>query len=576
MVLASAGLATGCYAGLEPGQDEGADELGTDGSEVGSDAGESGESGESSDGDAGTEAGEPEPGIYADGIAVDRVEINQAVGIDLAMGGQAIAEGSRVAPVIAGRPGLVRASWSIDAGFEPRMIQARLILTADEGTTSYVLERYVGAAPGPNDWGSFDGVFTWELDADAITGSTAITVELLEDDGSRAGADASEGARFPAAGGLDLAAMDGPMTVKVMIVPATDPNVDSTPITISDAFLDELRVNLYNFYPVRDVELQVHEPLLLNACYDGPSVMAQLSALRNAEGLGDEWYYHAIVGNSNESYCNTGGYSWLLEDEFPGNDRVSFSINHWGESPNNWTHELGHCHGRPHTWEDGTYQPAAADGPDCGRRTTWGYALLPGPHPKANEWDFPALQDLDDWLVPPTEGLGLSGYCLGHSDYDTWGPALNDMMSYAYPYWISAYTYRELAERVAIVSSYGSPSPGGGGDLGAAAEGDPRSLNLVFTADGSVHQYVSRGWPKGLQSGGELGLRVELRGATQSESRALKFAPKRGPEGEIRGLVIPLGEHGPNAWSAGELEIEGALTGSQTDAPTTHRLVIEG
>lgn len=523
VTLATPMSVAGCNDGAPSESDESA---GT--AETGDDA--DGDEDASEDGTDGQEPVDPDEGVFAAGVSIDRVEINQGVGIEIAAGGQMLPSSSWVAPLIGGRPGLIRVLWSTDASFSPREVLARVTLEHSDGTsTQFEQTRTIAGPPDP---GSLDGTFAIEFGEDSLREGDAIIVGLFEVDPDQPGTPDAAGQRLPAEGSAAIDVIGGAMTIKVVVVPANDPAVDGASYEPTTEIREMLETDLYNLYPVNAIEVEYHAPVEIEDCYDGGAILAQLSGYRNSEDQGANVYYHAIFPNSHEGSCWAGGMAWLVDDSM-GADRVSYSVNHWGESPNNVTHELGHSNGREHSWEDGAYQPSSSGSPDCGRRATWGWPLREGQHPKAIEWDFPQMQTLADWLIAPTEGLVLADYCEGHADYETWGPALNDVMSYAFPYWISAHTYRHLAERIATLSSWDN----------AAVVPDGESLHGVFLADGGVRWYVMPG-------------RRTIRDASptrraRGEGWTLPAAAKITGDGDVRGVVIPL----PDA-AAGVVDVD--------------------
>ena len=477
---------------------------------------------------------DPDEGTLAEGIAIDSVEINQGVGIQIASGGQMLGANSWEAPLIGDRPGLMQVTWSLGPSFVPRPILARVTLThADQSVDQFEQTLTIS---GPPTEGFLDGSFSFEFGPGELRGGDSLVVGLFDPDPNAAPA-TSGGSRLPAAGEAPLEVIGDPMRIKVMVVPATDPAVDGGAYNPSAEIRAMMETDLFNLYPVSAIEVEYHAPVAITNCYDGASILSQLSSYRNGEALGANVYYHAVFPNSHEGYCWAGGMAWLVDDGM-GADRVSYSVNHWGESPNNFTHELGHSNGREHSFEDGAYQPSSSGSPDCGRRRTWGYPVQAGKHPKADEWsDFPPLATLDGWLIAPTEGLALTDYCHGHNDYPTYGPALNDVMSYAYPYWISAYTYRNLAARIQTLSSWD----------GASAAPSGESLHGVFLADGSVRWYRMAGQPT-LEPDQSRG---RVRGRVAGEAWESPLGLKRTGDGEVRGLIVPLPE-----FVEGELDIE--------------------
>jgi hypothetical protein len=379
------------------------------------------------------------------------------------------------------------------------------------------------------------------VDAGQLQGGDRFVVGIFEADESLPGA--SNPVRVPASGGADLGAWGDAMTVKVVVLPANDPAVDGSAYNPSADVRAMMEADLYNLYPVQNIEVVWHDPVQISGCNDGANILSQVSSYRNSEGMGPEVYYQALFSDTHNNNCWAGGMAWLVGADANA-DRVSYSINHPGQSPNNFTHELGHSHGREHSFEDtANYEPNAYPGPDCGRRTTNGYALQPAQHPKYVEWNYAPMATMEDWIMAPTMGLGLDSYCLGHANFDAYGPAMNDVMSYAYPYWVSAYTYRNLAERVRVQSTWS----------GNELEPSSRSLHLVELLDQSFTSYEMAGAPS-LAAANEI---VELALSDDSgKSWPLQATRKIDGDGVARGYVVEL----PDAFGvATSLSAEGRV-----------------
>jgi hypothetical protein len=469
------------------------------------------------------DGGNPDDGVYASDISIDQIEFNQGTGTIVAQGGQELAPNDYSAPIIGGRAALVRVGFNTGGGFAAREIVARLTLVHTDGTFHELEDSMV--VDGSSDMRLYDGAFAIEVPADALRGGDRFVVGLFEADDSLPGS--SSPPRVPASGDADLGAWGDSMTAKVVVLPANDPAIDGSAYQLTDAMKTMLEADLYNMYPVQDIEVVYHDPVTISGCNDGANILAQVSGYRNSEGYGSNVYYHAIFRDTHNNNCWAGGMAWL-EDASQGADRVSYSINHPGESPNNWTHELGHSHGRPHSFEDtSSYQPNAYPGPDCGHRSTNGYALIPYQHPKYVDWNYGPMANMDDWIIAPTEGLPLNGYCEGHANFDAWGPAMQDVMSYAYPYWISAYTYRSLATHIRTTSAWGDQvTP----PLGS-------TLHVVELLDGRLVSYEIAGVPEFRED--ETPFEVTLT-SDQGENFVARARAKVDGDGVRRGYVVEM------------------------------------
>ncbi len=232
---------------------------------------------------------------------------------------------------------------------------------------------------------------------------------------------------------------------------------------------------------------------------------------------------------------------------------------------NNVGHEVGHTHGRQHPWEDSSYLPSGAASQNCGRRSEYGYGVYPGQHPfyawtKENpsappaDAPYPPMANVQGWLIPPTSSLGDNNAQLGDISqcdgrWASYPVNLNDMMGYAYPYWINGYTYAALATRIqGLAAAEGAAGP------------KQRTLQGVFLRDGSVrwrvrYQQISTTLPVD----GRNRVRLDLPGG----SRDLPVVHKLSGEGAVAGVIIPLPEEARAETLAG---IHGIVGGKAFEA----------
>ncbi len=143
----------------------------------------SGGSSTSADDDDSTGTGDPilPTGDLAPGIAVGRVVANQAVDIDLMVDGQVTSDADRVAPLISGRPLLVRAEYVLDSEFSARTIIGRLRMEHGDGTVSTFDDPR--AIQGPGSLSTLGGTFHWVVRPEDVRGDTSFRIELLEEEG---------------------------------------------------------------------------------------------------------------------------------------------------------------------------------------------------------------------------------------------------------------------------------------------------------------------------------------------------------------------------------------------------------
>ncbi len=470
----------------------------------------------------------PPAGTRAAGVTVQDIEVNQAVAIDLAVQRQPVAPADRVAPVIAGRPMLVRAAYSLGPDFLPRPLLGRLrLLQADDTQAVYEDERMVS---GPPALSQLDGTFHWIVEAPDVTADVEYRVEILEvtDDPSDPGPTA---AGYPEAGFEPLQPWADAMRLELVLVPFSCGGIGEVEVTEED--LADFEAYLFNTYPVQSLQLDVHEVVASPGCDVFDAAENILPSLRQQEGAPPWVYYGGLLPGDG------GGYSIAIQDSDQMDFRRTFASHTWrwyGLTFDLFAHELGHNHGRDHTFEDAAY-PHDNSGP-CGARVRAGWGVVSGSMPNTGysndlelglEWIDPHAQ-----LIPPTDPTcdGLPNANEG---------SFNDFMSYAYPYWISGYTYAALADRVRLITGWRN----------AAAPGT--TLRLVVSPEGELRRVDRQGaWAPG--EGDELawcGVGAQRGAVPMRKGRAV--ADDRRADGSMRAyeyetIEVALGVDDPWTW----------------------------
>jgi hypothetical protein len=208
--------------------------------------------------------------------------------------------------------------------------------------------------------------------------------------------------------------------VKVGFVPLLhDGRLPDTSPEVLKLYTDALLAQ----YPITGVESFVTTP------YDSQAtgtkinlsvIHNRVAAKRAEDNPADDIYYFGLIkpAESFNDYCNfegTTGVAWELTDVSPWyvSSRAGIGVGYGDDvSAETFVHELGHNQGRPHS-------PCGVDG----------------------DPEF------------PHEGAGIGAW-----GYDMFGQKLKDpseyvdFMSYCAPVWVSDYTYRAIAERVAVVN----------------------------------------------------------------------------------------------------------------------------
>jgi hypothetical protein len=375
---------------------------------------------EASDADASLADADPALSQLRAKDAFARVSILQGVTVALVDRGAAVT--TLNAPIVAGRPALVRVAPS-DAA-RARGVQKVTLTIVRPGRADLVLESAATPDAGTEE-GDLGSTFNFDLAADVMTEDARFALAILPASG------ALPIARFPDDRGTDslraqLAA--GVLRVRIVPIEYRADNSSRLPDT-SPARLKAYRDVLFAAYPTDAVEITVRAPLAWDlamhpdSSYDASKLLDRVIALRAADAPPDDVYYYALFvpSPSEEEYCNHGcilGVSQLAEDDGDPTHRASLGV---GFPAREWTmaHEIGHAMGRKHSPcgavadpdPDFPRTPAYAEG----RLGVWGYDL----NARA--------------LVSPDTG--------------------RDFMSYCKPPFVSDYTYRALFARIAKVNA---------------------------------------------------------------------------------------------------------------------------
>ncbi len=362
---------------------------------------------------------DPGPWPITTGLSVTDVVVNQGVEIALQRDGEPVAE--RNAPVVAGRPLLVRVAVATDFLWNPREVRAELTLLQPDGTSDR--RDQVVFVDEDGDLLDPDTTLHFRLAATDVLPGTRFAVSFwatrdLGQDG--------DPVAWPAYGETaPLLADDAGGLLRVWLLPVryTADGSDRLPDT-SPEQIRLLEETLAGMLPVRAVELSVLDPIETTEHWDsgGASMGALLSHLRDLrENLHVPWdtYLYALVSPRNTwgGFCNLGctaGISYRPTN--PINDRLRVSVGLGFTGVNAayvMVHELGHAHDRGHA--------------PCGNAGNV-------------DPDFPYV---GGWI-------GTRGYdVVNDVHYGT--VDAYDVMGYCDPDWVSDYTYAAVHERMGAV-----------------------------------------------------------------------------------------------------------------------------
>lgn len=373
-------------------------------------------------------------------LTISEISFWQALRIPLALNGAAAPAN---APIVANKSGILRIYVSPGATFRARELSVALSYEANGVTSAFTSKKLIR---GASEQGEFGSTFNFPIDASQVVSGASYSVRLLTND-------AEELDRYPVAESSALS-VESAGALHVVVVPLV---VGGVMPDVSPAKLDTFRARVLSMYPLAELSLNVHEPVV-SAGAVGPSagwdaLLDSLYALRAQDAPADNVFYYGMFTPTKnfDEYCVsncTVGYS-AVTDATDIADRGSVGLGIFpdgsnSDAPDTMAHELGHALGRDHA-------PCNVAKGDAGP--------FPYPGGKIGVWGFDSLNHL---LLDPS----LYG----------------DVMGYCTPDWISDFTYRALFERIQGVNA----EPGG---IGAKAlRPSPGAIRRVL-----VHQSVRAG-----------------------------------------------------------------------------------
>ncbi|MCH9683151.1 MAG: hypothetical protein K0V04_17080, partial [Deltaproteobacteria bacterium] len=425
-------LVAGC-----PGDGDGSGG-GTDEASTGTDAMDSDDDGPSDDGTGTTtmspSTGEPlAPGMARGGIVVDWVEANQGVGVDIGRDGGEVGPGDRPAPLISHRDTLIRAFWSLPDDWQPREIEARLIVTSPDGTERTFSDiKMIDSEPFESE---LSGSFFWGLLADETIPGLRYRVELWETTTDFEDQPAPEPApQLPVDGSSAFVGIeDSYQVMKVVLVPfhyddgegcVSDPDASNSTMQFFQNFM-------FQQNPLDRLEFEVHEPIDWNTPLDDLAELnAYLVGLRFDEGALPEAYYYGLIHTCSDTVGGAYGLATGIPTS-PVNvnaaaQRVSSGVSlQPAFSAETFVHEVGHSQGRRHVTCNGAEQGVEPmyphEGGAIGGR--WGFGII----------DFQLRHPVDT----------------------------KDYMTYCQPLWVGAWGWSRVYPTIAGLSEWDEDFPGG-------------------------------------------------------------------------------------------------------------------
>lgn len=386
-------------------------------------------------------------------VAIDQVAVYQGVKIPVFAEGARIEE--RNAPIVAGRPGLVRVFLTPTEGFTPTRIAGVLTVKAADGKVStYKDARMIRAASSD---ASATSTLSFDLPGEAFSVDAQFSVALTDDLGQGTGSATQTPVSYPATG-LDPLGVQAAGIVKVVIVPVKyDTDSSGRLPDVSEAQLEVYRKTMMGLYPTSEVQVTAREPYSWTTTisangtgFDG--VLNAMVSLRRRDRAADDVYYYGVFTpqSSFESFCRRGcvtGLSGLVDDAGDAYLRASVGLGFAGEeSAATMAHEIGHAHGRNHAPCGGAGGPDRQFPYKGGVIGSWGYNIL------------------TKELISPEDGTDMMGYCDNA--------------------WVSDYTYLALFDRIVAVSGGKVSAQGAQASSGAGSSGGSSFRSVTFDGNG--------------------------------------------------------------------------------------------
>ena len=425
------------------------------------------------------------------GLAITDVAFFQAVKVPVVTAGKAVAKATRNAPVVLGRPALVRVYVAPGEGYTPTAVTAELRLV--DGTTRLPSIKDTKTISADSTDEASASTFNFEVPATSLPAGVTYQV-LLTAKGGEVPKGAVD-ARFPKAGGVQDLEGEKSGKLKIVVVPVKyDADGSGRQPDVSAAQLALYKDTFMARYAVTEVEVTARAawsyPSAISANGSGFSaVLNAITNLRKSDGVATDVYYYGALAPkpSFSSFCGGGcvtGLSTVVESAKTSFLRASVGVGFPGEdSANTMAHEVGHAHGREHA-PCGGAQNTDPDFPYSGGTIgTWGYNIL------------------DKTFISPTKGKDMMGYCPNE--------------------WVSDYTFTALFDRIAAVNG-GAVSAGSGGGAGGnlQAPGTTPSQSAASALTKQSFRTANVDGNGAVAWGGDFELDEE---PTEGETRAVTF-----------------------------------------------------
>jgi len=400
----------------------------TDSGTPGDDGGTPGDDGTAPDPDAGNPP--PSNAPLATGITVSGVTLNQGVEVNVVKNG---APATKNAPLIAGRPGLLRVFVTPSSAFS-HALTGELTLTT--GGTPKTFTSSLTPTTTSSD-ASMGSTFNFNVDAASLATDTTFLVKIKDPQGSGSG---SNTAQYPTSGTATSLGVKNAGSVKINVYPIKFSSGGGTPAT-GAIDIGAYQKIVMGLYPAANVTLSVQSTLTYTGsipdAYDQSGaweyLLSYLQKKRAADPSPDVYYYGAFAPSSSfASFCGSGciaGLSGIPSGPTNYSQKASIGLAYGGNSfdqqstAQTMAHEVGHGHGREHS---PTTQSVQYCSTPSGTDPSYPYA-----HGGIGVWGWDIINQK---AKDPSQFFDIMGYC--ESD------------------WISDYTYGKLYSWIAADNGF--------------------------------------------------------------------------------------------------------------------------
>lgn len=333
----------------------------------------------------------------ARGITITEVYANHGVHVPIYRDGAWVDGQGRNAELIKNRNTLIQALWTVEPGFEPRKIQAKLTLFLPDGTTQVATQnRMVTGDSVPT---KLDSLAYFITPAEFMQPGVKFQWELFETAPGYEDLPEPEQVAYPETPGF-VGIEQSEMKLRAMLVPVHHDLGADCPAApeITEEHVEVFHDQLFMQNPAAEVEIAVREPIAYtNSLKSFGNLLGTLAEQRAADGADPAYYYYGVVRPCDGGPDGVGGQAIDIPS-FPSQSNAwsRVAVGRWysgsiTSTANTFVHEVGHNQGRRHIYcngsEGGTDPSYPYEGGDIG---VWGFeALEPyGLHSPNNAKDY--------------------------------------------------------------------------------------------------------------------------------------------------------------------------------------------